>query len=548
LQVSITTDNNLRKAVHKALKPLKYDSDVAPVGCLEGTRVAIQEDLSVWVNDGEPELTTLWLSGMAGTGKTAIASSFAKNMVDEGILVASFFIDRQHAERRSLRRIVQTLAYYLVEHHHERLRALWEFLRDNPAFESLSYQDQIRHLIKMPLDVGGSEPLLIVIDGLDECGASSGASLVKALIGSLSHHPVKLFVASRNEADIADMLRDLPHCAIQLQEISVSADVRLYWERNLDQLCYRKRLSDWRPMIALDELVRLTGDLFIYATTVFEIIQDTRTSPIKELVKLLEISRAGIGSAIVFAGQAVNHGPLEKLYLHIVAEAVKDKRGNIRDEYVLRMHDILEVVIFAREPLTPQALSDLLDMDQDELDTYLTLLRSVLVVPHVNGPEGVVRPLHQSFPDFICQQGGLVHPQLTMHLTVADKHIAEWCLGQLNRHLRFDICDIKDASLFNKEVSDLLNRLKQLVSAALLYSCKYWPTHWLEHIQTTGSQAQVPLGLDVFCEQHLLHWVEFLSLTENVNAVQRVLSELISVMNVRFSPSLCLPYIFEQVF
>jgi hypothetical protein len=523
------------KVVHKRLRPLNHDWDMAPMGCLEGTRVAIQQVLSTWANSGEPELTTLWLNGMAGTGKTAIASTFAKNMSDEGMLVARFFIDRQSAERQSLSRIVQTLAYHLAEHHHERLRVLWDFLRDNPVFEILPIQDQIRQLIKMPLDVGGCEPLLIVIDGLDECVASSGVSLVKALTGTLLHHPVRLFVASRNEGDIADMLRDLPHHYIRLQDIGASADVRLYWEWNLDQLCYRKRLPDWRSMVALDELVELTGNLFIYATTLLENIQDTRTSPIKELVKLLEISRAGSGSAIAFAGQPVHHSPLEKLYFHILAEAVKDKRGNMRAEYLKCTHDILEVVIFAREPLTPQALADLLDMDRDELQAYLTLLRSVLVVPDANNPEGVVRPFHQSFPDFIRHQGGLVHPQLSMRSTIAGKHITEWCLGQLNKHLRFDICNIKDASLFNDKVPELQSRLNAHVSAALRYSCRYWPSHLLEYLRGAGLQFQVPVGLDFFCKKHLLHWIEVLSLTGDMNTVQLLMPELISAVKVCMS-------------
>jgi hypothetical protein len=536
----VNTDNGMPKGVYERLKPLTsahHDSDMAPKGCLKGTRVAIQEVLSAWANDGNPELSTLWLSGMAGTGKTAIASTFARNMDDEGMLVVTFFIDRQRAERQNLSRIVQTLAYHLAEHRRERLRALWKGLRNSPAFESRPYQDQIRHLIKVPLDAGGSEPMVILIDGLDECGASSGASLVKALIGSLSRHPIKLLVASRNEAGIADMFRDFPHCPMQLQDIDVSADIRLYWERNLDEVCHRKRLPDWRSMIALDELVGLTGDLFIYATTILEIIQDTRISPIKELVQLLEISRAGSGSVITFAGQAVHHGPLEKLYFHILTETVQDHRGNIKPEYVLRTHDILELVIFAREPFTHHALSDLLDMDKDELQTYLTLLRSVLLVPDVNSPEGVVRPLHQSFPDFVRQQGGLVHPDLTMHSTLAEKNIAERCFGQLNHLLRFDICRIKDASLFNHEVSDLPTRLNECVPAALRYSCRYWPSHFLEYIRAAGSQSLVPLGLNVFCREHLLHWVEVLSLTKNVNFVQPIMPRLISIISVRYSHS-----------
>jgi hypothetical protein len=263
---------------------------VAPTGCLEGTRVAIHDKLSDWANDDASLLTMLWVSGMAGTGKTAIASTFAKNMDDQGILWASFFIDRQHAERRDPHRIVQTLAYDLAKHNHSQIQALWAFLRDNPTFESMPCKDQVRHLIKEPLDVGCPETLVIVIDGLDECAAPDGASLLVTLVTSLAHHPVKLFVTSRNESHITSKLCDLPHTQFDLQEMAVSEDVRLYWEHNLDELCRTRRLLDWKPMVSLDLLVELTGHLFVYATTILKIIRNTRSSPIKKLRDLLEIS------------------------------------------------------------------------------------------------------------------------------------------------------------------------------------------------------------------------------------------------------------------
>jgi hypothetical protein len=493
--------------------------------------------MSAWANDGAQELTTLWVSGMAGTGKTAIASTFAKNIQEQGILGATFFIDRQQQERRDLCRIVQTLAYDLARHSHEQLRAVWTVLRDDPAFERLPYQEQMRLLIKNPLDIGRPGTLVIVIDGLDECGVSDGASLLSGLVKSLANHPVKLFVTSRKEADIVRTFQSIPHVAFELQEIGVSGDVQRYWEHSLDELCSHKDLPDWRSVVSIGQLVELTGSLFIYATTILEIILDTRMSPIAKLRELLEISGSGSGPSTTFDG-SVGYSPLEKLYSQIVAEAVKDNRGNMSAQYALRLRSILEVVIFVLEPLTAHALSDLLDMSQDELRAYLAPLCSVLVVPDASKPEGVIRPLHQSFPDFVRQQAGLVHPNLAMHTTVAERNVLEHCLRQLNKRLRFDICDIKDPSLYNCDVLDLPTRLKEHVSAALRYSCRYWPSHLLEHIRAAGWQAQIPLGLDVFCMRHLLHWIEVLSLTGDMNAMHRVMPELISIMNVSFSYSL----------
>jgi hypothetical protein len=426
---------------------------------------------------------------------------------------------------------------------YRQLEAMWRVLRDDPTFERLPFEKQVRLLIKEPLDITRPETLVILIDGLDECGASNGALLVKTLVGSLAHHPIKLLVTSRNEAEIVDVLCDLPHTSYRLQDVEVSGDVRLYWEHNLDELRRRRKgLPDWRSTVEVEELVQLTGHLFIYATTILKIISNTRTSPIKKLRYLLEISRSDTGSAIAFVGSN-NHGPLEKLYMDILGEAGQDNDGNTSAEYAHHLHDILEIVIFAQAPITPQALSDLLHMELNDLDAYLSPLHSVLVVPDTHSADEVVRPLHQYFPDFVRQQGGIVHSKLTMHVALAHKNIDERCLSQLNKLLHFDMCNIKDASLFNHEVSDLQTRLKEHVSAALRYSCRCWMTHWLEHLQAAGSQAHVPLGLDVFCRQQLLHWIELLSLTKYMNSVQRVMLKLISTINVRFSHSWYLFYV-----
>jgi hypothetical protein len=524
-----------RTEVADKLKPIAsayYDSSIAPTGCLQGTRESIHEQLADWANDGAQGLTTLWLSGMAGTGKTAIASTFASSMADEGILGATFFIDRQQAERRDLSRIIQTLAYDLGKHSHAQLQALWAVVRDDPIFDRLPFKKQIRLLIKEPLDIVRPDTLVIVIDGLDECGALEGASLVEALVTSLAHHPIKLFVSSRNEVEIANMFRGLTHSPIELQEIAVSEDVRLYWEHSLDQLCRSKRLPDWRPMVSIGQLVKLTGYLFIYAATILKIIRNTRTSPIKRLRNLLEISSPRSEYTIAFVGPA-NHGPLEKLYMHILSEALKDDDGVLSNEYVLHVYNILEVVILAQAPLTRQALSDLLDMDIDDLDAYLSPLRSVLVVPDTTSADGVVRPLHQSFPDFVREQGGLVHPKLTLDAMVAELHLTERCMVQLNKLLHLNMCGLDNPSLFNDEISELKIQLRQYLTVALRYSCRFWITHWLAHIRAAGSQVQLPHGLDEFCAENLLHWIEVLSLTGSLPAVQGGITELMLEIEVR---------------
>jgi hypothetical protein len=471
---------------------------------------------------------------MAGTGKTAIAKTFASSMADEAILGATFFIDRQQAERRDLKRIVQTLAYDLGKHSHAQLQAMRAVVYDDPLFDRLPFENQARLLIEKPLNSDPPQTLVVVIDGLDECGVSEGVLLLKTLVESLAHHPIKLFVSSRNEVDIANVFRNIAHRSIKLQEIEVSDDVERYWKRKLDDLYLPDRVPDWQSVVSLERLVEITGHLFIYATTILEIIMDVKTDRIQKLRELLEISGPGSVPSAAFS-EPDDHSPLEQLYKYIISEAVKNRRGIISTEYVGRLHSILEVVIFACEPLTPQALSDLLDMDRKELNSYLSSLCSVLEVPDASDPDGVVRVMHQSFPDFVRQKVSLVHSELAIHAMVAEKHLAERCMFQLNRLLQLNICRLPDPSLFNDEIADLEARLRQHVTAALRYSCRFWITHWLEHIRAAGAQAEIPNGLDEFCAEHLLHWIEALSLTGNLHAVQQAIPDLMLEIEVRCS-------------
>jgi hypothetical protein len=471
---------------------------------------------------------------MAGTGKSAIAKTFADNMEDDGLLRATFFVDRQVAEQRDPHRIVQTLAYDLAERDHIRLHALWSSLREKPAIKDMPLEDQVKALIKKPMGTDSSKSLLIIIDGLDECTPSDGARLLSVLATSLACFPIKLFVASRRDQDIIEGFDSISPTEMRLQdrpEEEVQKDVRSYWENGLDLVCRKRRLPDWRSLVSVKQLVNLTGYLFIYATTIFKIIQNTKGSPIKKLQELLEISSSGSGSAIAFVGPH-KRTPLEDVYTYVLAQAIVDDDGYADSKYAAQLHDILEVVIFAREPVSASAIAELLDVDKSEIDGFVVTLLSVLVVPDATDELGVIRPFHQSFPDFVLQQAEHVDIGLTIDFKVAGAHVTKHCLAVLLKKLRFDICGLQDPSLFNGEVPGIHARLSKHISAALRYSCRFWFVHWLEHIRAAGLQSQVPSGLDEFCNKHLLHWIESLSLTGMLNDVRRVMPELLVAMKV----------------
>jgi hypothetical protein len=454
-------------------------------------------------------------------------------MDDEGRLGASFFVDRQIAHRRDHNRIVHSLAYDIAVRDHARLRALWSSLCTDPTIIDMPLQDQVKKLIQNPLDVECSQPLVIVIDGLDECTPEGGVQLLSTLATCLSNLPIRLFIASRGDLDIVDAFSDMYPTEICLQEQpshEIYKDVRRYWEHSLDGLRVSRRPVKWRSLVSLDLLVELTGPLFIYATTILRIIKSTKKNPVTKLNELLGQSQLGAGSTNTFE-TLPSHSVLDGLYSHILIEAIKDD-NHVSFECASQLHKILELVIFARDPLTLGALSSLLPMDAYELRNYLVTLSSVLFLPDDTDTSRFIRPLHQSFPDFILQRGGHIHPELTLDPTTAAGHINELCLRQCNDHLHLDMCDIHDPSLFNDEIPNWEALVSNCIPEALRYSCKFWPVHCLEHIRAAGSHCPLPSGLEEFCTTHLLHWVEVLSLIKGLHTVRRVLPELIAVMDV----------------
>jgi len=59
-------------------------------GCLRGTRADVLIQLEHWLRD-EQDHHVFWLNGLAGTGKSTIAQTFAETCFADGKLAASFF-------------------------------------------------------------------------------------------------------------------------------------------------------------------------------------------------------------------------------------------------------------------------------------------------------------------------------------------------------------------------------------------------------------------------------------------------------------------------
>ena len=77
-------------------------------GCLRGTRKQVLWEIEQWLI-GHSSQHIFWLNGLAGTGKSTIAQTFAETAFADGKLGASFFCSRDFEDRSNLQAIFPTL-------------------------------------------------------------------------------------------------------------------------------------------------------------------------------------------------------------------------------------------------------------------------------------------------------------------------------------------------------------------------------------------------------------------------------------------------------
>jgi hypothetical protein len=507
--------------------------------CLEGTRVELLDNIAQWMTDptGKP---VYWLTGVAGTGKTTVAQSVAEMAKKLDILGATFLFSHASEERRDYRRVIPTLAYQLARD--PRLRSgVVSAVNADKAIAMTSTSIQARHLLFDVLQtlVSRSPPcLLIVLDALDECNKDAqkmhGGDLIPILIAGLKNVPfVKVFLTSRPEPSIEAMFLDSDlHSEARtlalhrdIEEKTVQSDIDRYLHFELNKLRRRVPKNLDFPLEAdVRTLVERANTLFIYARTTVEYISDPLGQPDSRLAVLI---KAKPGSTRGLFGR------LDDLYSQILRTAHDASRHG--DDVNADLRTILVTLVLVQQQLPADGIAMMAGVDKHQCHEYLRHISALLNYQYeLDEP---VRLMHLSFPDFLSDplrcfelSGYVVNPEID-HL-----RIVEHCLKLMINHLQYDICHIRDSSLFNAEVFNLKDRLAQYVSGPLRYACRFWVAHWLEHIRVAGSRSKVPSALEEFCSQHLLHWIEVLSLTGDLYLLLRVMPNLVSAMNVRFPP------------
>jgi hypothetical protein len=493
-------------------------------------------------------MSIFWLAGLAGTGKSTIMKTFCQRVSsDDNCLLASFFASRNSAERRDPYHILHTFAYQLAVTNDRICPHVLAAMRAPQDVMQETMHEEIKQLLVVPIEKAQlrGRTIVFAIDALDECQKSAagveGGPLIELLAQVLRHQPVRLLVASRQEASIANMFRSLSHVPLRLHKIAsaiVEADVRQVLNAGFAEI-RRKRARDlgtdlWPTQSQLNTLVNLTGPFFIYAATVLKFVEAPRFLPKNRLDQILEH-----GSSIS-TDSNTPFSKIDALYADVLKSATEEVAGCANAELCRRVGKLLRTVVLLEEPVSIHALAHLMGVskleDVQQIDNDVRALSSVLLISGTSGSETfseTVSTFHPSFRDFLVDPQRCSDEHFHVNPVGHQHELLYRCLQLLNKHLRHDICGIRSLGLANVEIENLRERLARFVPGAVRYACQFWQVH----LVGDGALAEsVYAALLELCTDHLLHWLEVLSLLGELSSASKHLPQSIAWCQMSILP------------
>jgi len=304
---------------------------------MEGTREAIIQEILDWVKKATYSSSILWLRGPAGHGKTALEFTIAEICKREGLLIGSFFFSNRIASCSDGSLLFATLASQLIQAFPSTKDYIDKAIREDPHLFDKALETQMKALIVEPIKRIAmmarilnvvtfgwmSYPILIVIDGLDECAGLDVQNEIIMTIGNLVQQlglPLRFLIASRPETNLcaafekleSHLSRGFLSTLILTEDALARRDIQIYLEGKFNELhAHHKYLPvEWPGPNIIMRLVKKASGQFVYATTIIIYISSPHDRPDDRLDVILRMLEMPVGDA--------PYAPLDQLYSHIV--------------------------------------------------------------------------------------------------------------------------------------------------------------------------------------------------------------------------------------
>jgi hypothetical protein len=283
----------------------------------------------------------------------------------------------------------------------------------------------------------------------------------------------------------------------------VASDIQLFLKDALAGVVGDSHPAGWLTEAKLNALVEKSNGLFIFAATVVKYIELGGRRDAGEQLDIILSTKAPDISP---------YGDLDVLYRRLVYNALAAEDG--LDSGLQKYFElVIGTIVFLFDPLSLLALEKLLTVGRHTMKQVLSRLSSVIIMPKKD--EEPIRVWHPSFPEFLKDDSR--SSNFFIEPSARNRHIVLHCLECMNNSLKEDICGVNDPSKLNSEIVDLKLRVQARIPSELQYSCIHWVSHLLCLRSSDEASEQILESIQLFTFNHLLHWIEVLSLLQRLD-------------------------------
>lgn len=501
--------------------------------CLEGTRRELLEEIIDGLHvgvDGEPSKRILFLTGVAGSGKSSVAHEIAhyfKSVPHR--LGSSFCFNASEQNERSVDRFLSTISRNLAELDEGWRSALVDVIKsDRETRTTRSPRAQLEEFIIKPagkLQFIG--PIVVVVDALDEVARHEREALTDCLarlaVDDKLPDNLRFLITARPDPTLEGALQGPRVRHIDISSVDSKDDIRRFVEHEWTTARMNDEIFEeaWVPYLANQAQNSFqwayTSCRFI-RTDILGLSAQKRFSMLKDLTyRGLDPLYEAVLTQLVAAGTVAHTDPTED-----------QLRGQ-----VLR---VLGLIITAKEPLSWHTWMELVEDDSEDVE----VIKSIL--PHFGSLfRGVskadraskrpIQPAHTSLIDYLTTPGKL----FLVDTTAAHGKLLNMCLRTMETRLRFNICDLETSYGANNDVLDLAGRIEQNIPHALVYACRLWSAHL-----AAVPPIRYPFkAVYLFLEWKLFLWLEVVSLLRVVPVASAGIGQVLKHTTVSVSLFAC---------
>ncbi|KAH9212710.1 hypothetical protein DL95DRAFT_508617 [Leptodontidium sp. 2 PMI_412] len=185
--------------------------------------------VKTWLDPTSSLVTTLWMNGIPGAGKTILSSVVvAESLRINDVTTIYFYCSYQDAQRKTFLAVAKSLLAQLLNKHREQLLPYLHDKLINSGQVTLVSSELIIECLQVCLKT--TTKTYIVIDGLDECDAHDRNEILSFFLSSIDKvdtpGQLRAFIVSQDLNDIRKALRTTT--TVKLTEECNKGDIKSY--------------------------------------------------------------------------------------------------------------------------------------------------------------------------------------------------------------------------------------------------------------------------------------------------------------------------------